>query len=86
MVKNAVIVPGGAKGGFYVKRQFTDDEREAKREEGIACYKTFISGMSSWLQRAGPRRPPHLARGDDHSRLLQVQASSLEDIQPGRHA
>jgi glutamate dehydrogenase len=43
-VKNAVIVPVGAKGGFVAK-QLPDptSERDAWLAEGIACYKTFIS-------------------------------------------
>ena len=44
-VKNAVIVPVGAKGGFVVKKPPTDGSREAQLAEGIACYKTFMSGM-----------------------------------------
>ena len=44
MVKNAVIVPVGSKGGFYPKRLPVGD-REAVLEEGIACYKTFIRGL-----------------------------------------
>lgn len=49
-VKNAVIVPVGAKGGFVVKRPPlpTGDpagDRDAVREEGIACYQLFISGL-----------------------------------------
>jgi glutamate dehydrogenase len=49
-VKNAVIVPVGAKGGFVVKQPPlpTGDaaaDREANRNEGIACYKLFISGL-----------------------------------------
>jgi glutamate dehydrogenase len=49
-VKNAVIVPVGAKGGFVVKRPppVTGDEaadREATRVEGVACYQLFISGL-----------------------------------------
>ncbi|MFC9979722.1 NAD-glutamate dehydrogenase [Gordonia sp. NPDC127522] len=49
-VKNAVIVPLGAKGGFVVKRPPppTGDaarDREAQREEGIACYRQFIAGL-----------------------------------------
>ncbi|MCC9620989.1 NAD-glutamate dehydrogenase [Thalassospira sp. MA62] len=45
MVKNAVIVPVGSKGGFVVKRPPADGTREAFLEEGIACYKTLMSGM-----------------------------------------
>ncbi|PXY28376.1 NAD-glutamate dehydrogenase [Prauserella muralis] len=49
-VKNAVIVPVGAKGGFVVKRppEPTGDpglDREAHLNEGIACYRMFISGL-----------------------------------------
>jgi glutamate dehydrogenase len=46
MVKNAVIVPVGAKGGFVVKRPPVDaTDREAVLAEGVACYTTFIRGM-----------------------------------------
>ncbi len=46
MVKNAVIVPVGSKGGFVVKRPPAPSEgREAFLQEGIACYKIFMSGL-----------------------------------------
>ena len=44
MVKNTVIVPVGAKGGFYWKRPDPRD-REAWLAEGLACYQLFISSM-----------------------------------------
>ncbi|ADT98657.1 NAD-glutamate dehydrogenase [Mycolicibacterium gilvum] len=49
-VKNAVIVPVGAKGGFVVKKPPapTGDaaaDRDATREEGVACYRLFIAGL-----------------------------------------
>lgn len=44
-VKNAVIVPMGAKGGFVVKRPPRDGGREAYQKEGIECYKLLIRGM-----------------------------------------
>ncbi len=49
-VKNAVIVPVGAKGGFVLKAapQPTGDpavDREATRAEGVACYQLFVSGL-----------------------------------------
>src|SRR6185295_12133023 len=49
-VKNAVIVPVGAKGAFVVKRPPTATgdarlDREAVQSEGIACYRMFISGL-----------------------------------------
>jgi glutamate dehydrogenase len=43
MVKNALIVPVGAKGGFVVKRPPVD--RDALRDEVLACYRMFISGL-----------------------------------------
>ncbi len=45
MVKNTVIVPVGAKGGFYAKQLPDSSDREAWMAEGIACYKTFIAGL-----------------------------------------
>ncbi|MFN8156108.1 MAG: NAD-glutamate dehydrogenase [Candidatus Nanopelagicales bacterium] len=46
MVKNAVIVPVGAKGGFYVKTSPDPSvDRDAWLAEGIACYRTFISAL-----------------------------------------
>ena len=44
VVKNTVIVPTGAKGGFFPKRAPTDD-RANILENGIHCYKTFIRGL-----------------------------------------
>ncbi|WKX70670.1 NAD-glutamate dehydrogenase [Streptomyces sp. XD-27] len=46
MVKNTVIVPVGAKGGFVGKRLPDPSvDRDAWLAEGVACYKTFISGL-----------------------------------------
>lgn len=42
-VKNAVIVPMGAKGGFIVKSDIKD--RKAFQLEGIECYKIMVRGM-----------------------------------------
>ncbi|MGX7827357.1 NAD-glutamate dehydrogenase [Actinokineospora sp. 24-640] len=49
-VKNAVIVPVGAKGGFVLKRPPVPVgdpalDREAFLAEGVACYRMFISGL-----------------------------------------
>ncbi len=43
-VKNAIIVPSGAKGGFVLKKTIVDD-RDALREEVIFCYKSFIRSL-----------------------------------------
>jgi glutamate dehydrogenase len=45
MVKNTVIVPVGAKGGFFVKRPPVEGGREAQLAEGVACYRMFIHGL-----------------------------------------
>jgi glutamate dehydrogenase len=46
MVKNAVIVPTGSKGGFYAKQLPNPSiDRDAWLGEGIAAYKVFISGL-----------------------------------------
>ena len=45
MVKNAVIVPVGAKGGFFCKHLPDSSDRAAWLAEGVACYRTFISGL-----------------------------------------
>jgi glutamate dehydrogenase len=44
-VKNAVIVPAGAKGGFVPKHLPTNGSRESIAAEGIACYEQFICGL-----------------------------------------
>ncbi|MFL0805855.1 MAG: NAD-glutamate dehydrogenase [Oceanobacter sp.] len=44
-VKNAVIVPVGAKGGFVAKQLPTTGGRDAFMAEGIGCYQTFISAL-----------------------------------------
>lgn len=44
-VKNAVIVPSGAKGGFVPKNLRMDAPREVIMEEAINCYKDFIRGL-----------------------------------------
>lgn len=44
VVKNTVIVPTGAKGGFFPKRVPVGD-RDVIFANGVACYKTFISAL-----------------------------------------
>jgi glutamate dehydrogenase len=43
MVKNSVIVPVGAKGGFVVKRP--PAEQAALRAEVVECYRAFVRGL-----------------------------------------
>ena len=44
-VKNSVIVPVGAKGGFLPRRLPLGGTRDEIAAEGIACYRIFISGL-----------------------------------------
>ena len=44
-VKNSVIVPMGAKGGFVCKQAPSSSDREAFQAEGVACYRLFISAL-----------------------------------------
>jgi len=91
MVKNAVIVPAGAKGGFYCK-QLPDPaaDREAWLEEGIHCYKTFISGLLDLTDNlvGGETVPPRrVVRHDGDDAYLVVAAdkgtATFSDIANG---
>jgi glutamate dehydrogenase len=71
MVKNVVIVPVGAKGGFVVKRPVDPSDREAFLTEGVACYQMFIRGLLDITDNLvdGVIVPPtNVVRydGDDH--------------------
>ncbi|HEY7324370.1 MAG TPA: NAD-glutamate dehydrogenase [Streptosporangiaceae bacterium] len=44
-VKNAVIVPSGAKGGFVCQQLPEPTDREAYAAEVLACYRMFITAM-----------------------------------------
>ncbi|UFQ15997.1 MULTISPECIES: NAD-glutamate dehydrogenase [Streptomyces] len=78
MVKNTVIVPVGAKGGFVAK-QLPDPsvDRDAWLAEGIACYKTFISALLDITDNlvAGEVVPPaQVVRHDGDDTYLVVAA------------
>ncbi|MHB8656481.1 MAG: NAD-glutamate dehydrogenase [Solirubrobacteraceae bacterium] len=45
MVKNALIVPVGSKGGFVVKQPPAEGGREGLIKEAIGCYRLFLSGL-----------------------------------------
>jgi len=45
MVKNAVIIPVGSKGGFVMKRPPPKGDRDALMEEVVACYKIMMCGL-----------------------------------------
>jgi glutamate dehydrogenase len=44
-IKNAVIVPMGAKGGFVVKQPPLEGTREQMMDEVVYCYQTLIRGL-----------------------------------------
>ncbi|MEN3972259.1 NAD-glutamate dehydrogenase domain-containing protein [Sphingomicrobium sp. XHP0235] len=47
LVKNAVIVPTGAKGGFYAKQLPAPSDRDAWLAEGTEAYRIFIRSLLS---------------------------------------
>jgi glutamate dehydrogenase len=77
MVKNAVIVPVGSKGGFFPKHLSVMQDRESIQAEGIACYKTFIRGMldiTDNLVGGEIQAPQHVVRYDGDDPYLVVAA------------
>jgi len=77
LVKNAVIVPVGAKGGFVMKQPPAGGGREALQEEVKACYRTFIRGLLDITDnlRAGDVVPPRdVVRRDEDDPYLVVAA------------
>ena len=86
-VKNAVIVPTGAKGGFVARRAAKLDTREDAFSEGVACYKLFIGSLLDITDnREGERvvRPEGVVCRDDEDPYLVVAAdkgtASFSDI------
>lgn len=76
-VKNSVIVPMGAKGGFVVKNPPLEGGRDAYKEEGIACYKTFIRGLLDITDNRKGKdviRPKDVVCYDDEDPYLVVAA------------
>ncbi|WP_282697469.1 NAD-glutamate dehydrogenase [Streptomyces sp. CC208A] len=91
MVKNTVIVPVGAKGGFVAK-QLPDPavDRDAWMAEGIASYRTFISALLDITDNmvAGEVVPPvDVVRHDEDDTYLVVAAdkgtATFSDIANG---
>jgi glutamate dehydrogenase len=77
MVKNTVIVPTGAKGGFVVKNPPPDGSRDAVLAEGQACYKLFIGALLSLTDNLvdGHVVPPdRVVRHDGDDTYLVVAA------------
>ncbi|WP_417620564.1 NAD-glutamate dehydrogenase [Parasphingorhabdus sp.] len=86
-VKNAVIVPTGAKGGFFAKQLPAGDDRDAFLAEGIEAYKIFITALLSVTDNIveGKVVPPaQVERLDDDDPYFVVAAdkgtASFSDI------
>jgi len=77
MVKNAVIVPVGAKGGFVMKRPPPAGDRAALAAEVERCYRLFICGLLDLTDniQGGRIVPPRcVVRYDDDDPYLVVAA------------
>jgi glutamate dehydrogenase len=76
-VKNAVIVPSGAKGGFLAKQLPRAGTRDEVLEEGIAAYRLFISALLAITDNVKDGRivpPPRVLRHDGDDPYLVVAA------------
>jgi glutamate dehydrogenase len=76
-VKNAVIVPSGAKGGFVCKQLPDPAHREAYQAEVLACYQTFIAAMldvTDNIEGDHVVPPPGVVRRDGDDPYLVVAA------------
>ena len=79
MVKNAVIVPTGAKGGFVVKRYeaLAATDPDAARAEVIAAYRTFVGALLDVTDNVVDGQvvaPPDVVRHDGDDPYLVVAA------------
>ncbi|MDP6879752.1 MAG: NAD-glutamate dehydrogenase, partial [Alteromonas macleodii] len=89
-VKNTVIVPVGAKGGFVCKNLPVGEGRAAIQAEGQACYRTFITSLLDITDNIvnGEIVPPKdVVRLDDDDPYLVVAAdkgtATFSDIANG---
>ena len=87
MVKNAVIVPVGSKGGFVCKQLPLLADRATIQAEGIACYRIFISGLLDLTDNVIEEKvipPRDVVRLDEDDPYLVVAAdkgtASFSDI------
>ncbi len=77
MVKNSVIVPLGAKGGFVAKQLPVKGDRKEIMAEGIACYRMFISGLldiTDNMQNGAVISPKSVVCHDENDPYLVVAA------------
>ena len=89
-VKNTVIVPVGAKGGFIPKKLPANAGREEILQHGIACYKTFIRGLLDVTDNLVDQtvvHPERVIRYDESDTYLVVAAdkgtATFSDIANG---
>jgi glutamate dehydrogenase len=90
-VKNAVIIPVGAKGGFYPKQLPVNSTREAVQAAAIAAYQTLIHAMLDLTDNIlpdGSIAPPEgVVRHDEDDPYLVVAAdkgtATFSDIANG---
>lgn len=88
-VKNSVIVPVGAKGGFYPK-QLPENDRDAIMKEVVYCYSTFIRGLLDITDNIKDSQivpPRDVVRYDEDDTYLVVAAdkgtATFSDIANG---
>jgi len=77
MVKNAVIVPVGSKGGFVLKAAPPMSDREAYLKEGVECYRNFLRGLldvTDNLVQGKVKPPAGVVRHDPDDAYLVVAA------------
>lgn len=77
MVKNSVIVPVGAKGGFVMKQPPQNADRETVMNAVVACYKTFINALldvTDNIIKGNIVPPQDVVRYDDDDSYLVVAA------------
>ncbi len=90
-VKNAVIVPVGAKGGFYPKQLPVNATRDEVQAAGVAAYRRFIDALLDVTDNLHPDGsvvpPPDCVRHDDDDPYLVVAAdkgtATFSDIANG---
>ncbi|MBD1587012.1 NAD-glutamate dehydrogenase [Pseudomonas typographi] len=89
-VKNSVIVPVGAKGGFVPRRLPAGGSRDEVQAEAIACYRLFISGLldiTDNLKEGEVLPPANVVRHDADDPYLVVAAdkgtATFSDIANG---
>ncbi len=89
-VKNTLIVPAGAKGGFVARRLSPAMDRDEQQRIGIAAYRNFIGGLLDLTDNLDRHRlvpPPRVVRLDGDDPYLVVAAdkgtATFSDIANG---